>query len=98
MFLPSVPQLLELASEMEKSRDHALVVQKHPEDGLWDDEELAKANREENASDQLALPGFAALESDAAFDRALFDGGEFGSHGRGGVRMRKLTFWASPAF
>lgn len=79
VFLPSVPQLLELASEMEKSRDHALVIQKHPEDGLWDDEELAKANREENASDQLALPGFAALESDAAFDRALFDGGEFGS-------------------
>ena len=79
VFLPSVPQLLELASEMEKSRDHALVVVKHPEDGLWDDEELTKANREEKASDQLALPGFAALESDAAFDRALFDGGEFGS-------------------
>ncbi len=79
VFLPSVPQLLELASEMEKSRDHALVVTKHPEDGLWDDDELAKANQEEQASDQLTLPGFAALESDAAFDRALFDGGEFGS-------------------
>lgn len=79
VFLPSVPQLLELAGEMEKERDHALAVPTQHEDGLWDDDELAKANREDRASDQMALPGFAALESDAAFDRALFDGGEFGS-------------------
>ena len=79
VFLPSVPQLLQLAGEMEKERDHALTAPKHAEDGLWNDEELSKANREDQASDQLALPGFAALESDAAFDRALFDGGEFGS-------------------
>ncbi len=79
IFLPSVPQLLELANEMEKSRDHALQNPHKDEDGLWDDDELARANRDEKASDQLALPGFEALESDAAFDRALFDGGEFGS-------------------
>lgn len=78
VFLPSVAQLLGLASEMETQRDHALGVKKKAEDGLWDDEELARANREEQAEDQLALPGFEALESDASFDRALFDGGEFG--------------------
>ncbi len=78
IFLPSVPQLLELASEMEKQREHALVVSGSAEDGLWDDDLLAAANREETASNLLEGPGFAALESDALFDRALFDGGEFG--------------------
>lgn len=78
VFLPSVPQLLELAGEMEKERDHALVVKKSPEDGLWDDELLVAANKEETASNLLEGPGFAALESDALFDRALFDGGQFG--------------------
>lgn len=76
VFLPSVPQLLGLAAEMEVERDHALGEKKR-EDG-WDDELLERANSEEQASDQLAFPGFEALESDASFDRALFDGGEFG--------------------
>lgn len=78
VFLPSVPHLLELANEMEVQRDHALGVKKNPEDGLWNDDELARANQDEQVMDQLAFPGFEALESDAAFDRALFDGGEFG--------------------
>ena len=76
VFLPSVPQLLGLAAEMEVERDHALGEKKR-EDG-WDDELLERANSGEQASDQLAFPGFEALESDASFDRALFDGGEFG--------------------
>lgn len=76
VFVPSVPQLLGLAAEMEVERDHALGEKKR-EDG-WDDELLERANSEEQASDQLAFPGFEALESDASFDRALFDGGEFG--------------------
>ncbi len=76
VFLPSVPQLLGLAAEMEVERDHALGEKKR-EDG-WDDELLERANSEEQASDQLAFPGFEALESDASLDRALFDGGEFG--------------------
>ena len=76
VFLPSVPQILELAAGMEVERDHALGEKKR-EDG-WDDELLERANSEEQASDQLAFPGFEALESDASFDRALFDGGEFG--------------------
>ncbi|MCI1964077.1 MAG: DEAD/DEAH box helicase [Ancrocorticia sp.] len=78
VFLPSVPQLLQLAGEMEKERDHALDVPRSSDDGLWDDGALAAANREESASSALDGPGFAPLESDALFDRALFDGGEFG--------------------
>ena len=76
VFLPSVPQLLGLAAEMEVERDHALGEKKREEG--WDDELLERANSEEQVSDQLAFPGFEALESDASFDRALFDGGEFG--------------------
>ncbi|MGC5615566.1 DEAD/DEAH box helicase [Georgenia sp. Z1491] len=80
LFLPSVGPLLALAGELEAERDHALdrpvreeefVV---PEDAL-----LAEANREEKASDELALPGFAALGSQATFDRVLFDGGHWGT-------------------
>ncbi len=84
VFLPSVPQLLELASELEKERDHALTKPAAQEEGTWEDELLARANQQEKASEQLALPGFEALDSDAAFDRALFDGGEFGSMAEAG--------------
>ena len=77
VFLPSVPQILELAAGMEIERDHAIDRPGSGEDGL-DDDLIERANRQEQASDQLAFPGFEALGSDAAFDRALFDGGEFG--------------------
>ncbi|UNX54137.1 DEAD/DEAH box helicase [Georgenia sp. TF02-10] len=82
VFLPSVPHLLALAGELERERDHALdrvltAEEKGagytPEDAL-----LARANRTEQASDAL-LPGFAALGSQASFDKVLFDGGEFGT-------------------
>ena len=76
VFLPSVPVLLELAAQMEKERDHA--ISKQAEVSGWEDELLEAANREEKASEELAGPGYEALESGALFDRALFDGGEFG--------------------
>lgn len=77
VFLPSVPQLLELAGAMEAERDHVLDRPDAGGDGL-DDALIKRANREDKAMDQLAFPGFEALQADAAFDRALFDGGEFG--------------------
>ena len=40
---------------------------------------MAQANREEKASEELTLPGFAALGSQASFDKVLFDGCEFGT-------------------
>jgi len=85
VFLPSVPILTTLAGEMEVERDHALdrpvhgVVEEF--DASAEEAELAAANREEKASDALTQGSFEALESDASFDRVLFDGGEFGLGG-----------------
>ncbi|WP_136609731.1 DEAD/DEAH box helicase [Sinomonas albida] len=83
VFLPSVPQLMVLANTMEAERDHALDRPQSDEDGLMDLEEslIDEANREEKASDTLAKGKYEALESQAAFDRVLFDGGEFGTGG-----------------
>ncbi|SED75314.1 Superfamily II DNA or RNA helicase [Ruania alba] len=82
IFLPSVPTLLGLANEMETERDHALdrktVGEETVEIFAAEDAELAAANKEEKASDDLMLPGFEALEAQASFDKVLFDGGEFG--------------------
>jgi len=80
IFLPSVPALLALAAELEAERDHALDRDRSGEDGDGTPEDglLAAANREDGASDELAMPGFQALEADATFDRVLFDAEEFG--------------------
>ncbi|WP_404290494.1 DEAD/DEAH box helicase [Glutamicibacter arilaitensis] len=79
VFLPSVPVLMALANEMEVERDHALDREGDKvEDGL-DDAFLDEANREEKASDELNKAKFEALNSQASFDRVLFDGGEFGT-------------------
>lgn len=80
IFLPSVGPLLELANSMEAERDHALDRPKSAEDNPFSEEDalLAAANREEKASD-LLQGSFEMLESSAAFDKVLFDGGEFGT-------------------
>ena len=80
VFLPSAPHLLALAGAMEVERDHALG-KPAGDDGPFTPEDLlvAAANREEKASEELTLPGFAALGSQASFDKVLFDGGEFGT-------------------
>lgn len=81
VFLPSVPSLLGFAHEMEVERDHILDRAKKQEEGLFDEEDalLAEANEEKDEADgdQDLLP-FEALESDAVFDRVLYDGAEFG--------------------
>jgi len=82
VFLPSVPLLLGLAGDMEVERDHALDrPQTAEEQGIDYDPEAAlleAANREEKASGELT-GSFQALDAQAAFDRVLFDGGEFGT-------------------
>ena len=75
VFLPSVPVLLALASEMEAERDHAL-------DGpakeiFLADELLAAANRTEKEGEDE--PGFVALQASAHLDRVIYDGGEYGT-------------------
>jgi hypothetical protein len=67
-----------LAAELERQRDHALD-RESKDDQLLDDGLLEQENREEATSDELADEfTWEALESDANFDRVLFDGHEFG--------------------
>jgi superfamily II DNA or RNA helicase len=76
VFLPSVPVLLGLASELEAERDHVL----RAASATPEEDELAEALRERDTADQLDKePAFEALNASAHFDRVLFDGGEFGT-------------------
>lgn len=80
VFLPNVPQLLALAGEMERQRDHALDRDSDGDDE-WNAEEdlMDAAEREDKASDALTEEfAYQALGSLAHFDRVLFDGKEFG--------------------
>ncbi|MEO3766908.1 DEAD/DEAH box helicase [Streptomyces sp. B5E4] len=82
VFLPTIPALLGFAHEMEVERDH--VLDKPKRDGDEDpyaesEKELAEAEKQqdEDTGDQDELP-FEALESDAVFDRVVYEGAEFG--------------------
>ncbi len=79
VFLPSVGHLLHLATEMEAQRDHVLKI---PSDAEVDESDLmAAAEREEQTSDALVdeeQGSFAALASEADFDKVVFDGNDFG--------------------
>ena len=78
VFLPNVPQLLTLANEMERERDHALDREGDGEEGL-EDGLIEEAERGDKASDALLEEGsYQALGSVAHFDRVLYDGKEFG--------------------
>ncbi|HJF14512.1 MAG TPA: DEAD/DEAH box helicase [Enteractinococcus helveticum] len=99
VFLPSVPKLMELANEMEEERDHALELdtgvsveelEQAPEEDL-----MRAANQEESASSSLTGAKFQALESQALFDKVLFDGGEFGTGGAIGSE-EELDFLGIP--
>ncbi len=78
VFLPNVPQLLALANELERERDHAL--DRDGSDGQDAEEDLLDAaERDEKASDALTEEfTYQALGSTAHFDRVLYDGREFG--------------------
>ena len=83
VFLPSVPNLLAFASEMEVARDHVLG-RKVSDDGdifAAEDALMAQANASEAVSSEEAFGPWEALGSEARFDRVLFDGGEFGHAG-----------------
>ncbi|MDN5857486.1 MAG: DEAD/DEAH box helicase [Pseudonocardia sp.] len=75
VFLPSVPVLLGLASELEAQRDHVLGVP-HRDGETWDDELLAAAQR------QADEPGeedeaFTALGAQAELDQLIYEGTSF---------------------
>jgi superfamily II DNA or RNA helicase len=72
IFLPSVPSLLQLASELEAQRNH--VLGKPHRDSLGMDD-LADRQRTEPAE----ADGFEFLGSDAELDQVIFDGSSFGT-------------------
>jgi len=82
VFLPSVPNLLGFASEMEVQRDHVLKRKVTDEGDIFAAEEdlLNQAQASEAASAE-ELGSFEAMGSQATFDRVLYDGGEFGHSG-----------------
>lgn len=77
IFLPSVPVLLDLASELENERDH--VLGKPDRDaGGWDDELLAAANRTEDEPGEEEK-SYTALGASAELDQVIYDGNSFGT-------------------
>ncbi|WP_420000385.1 DEAD/DEAH box helicase [Streptomyces boninensis] len=81
VFLPTIPDLLSFAHEMEVERDHILDKPKKGEDDPYaeSEKELEEANKQqdEDTGEQDELP-FEALQSDAVFDRVVYEGAEFG--------------------
>ena len=73
IFLPSVPQLLGLASELEEQRNH--VLGKPHRDSL-DDEMRAERRRTEPGEIENS---FESLGADAELDQVIFDGASFGT-------------------
>jgi superfamily II DNA or RNA helicase len=72
IFLPSVPALLDLASQMEAQRDH--VLGKPHRESLGDEEPIEKRRSEPTDED-----GFESLGADAELDQVIFDGSSFGT-------------------
>lgn len=77
VFLPSVPVLLELASELEAERDHVLGKPHREKDG-WDDELLVAANRTEDEPGEEEK-AFTSLGASAELDQVIYDGNSFGT-------------------
>lgn len=77
IFLPSVPNLLLLASEMEAQRNHVLGKPHRESDGL-DDEALEAAEKRKDEKSELEN-GFESLGADAELDQVIFDGSSFGT-------------------
>lgn len=82
VFLPTIPTLLTFAGEMEVERDHVLdkPVKDSEDDPYAEEADLlkeAEQEQDEDTGEQDQLP-FEALESDAVFDRVMYEGAEFG--------------------
>lgn len=76
VFLPSVPVLLDLASNMERQRNHVLGQPDRPNEG-WDDELLVQANREESEPDEQK--SYESIGAEAELDSLIFDGSSYGT-------------------
>ena len=76
VFLPSVPVLLELASKMEKQRNHVLGKPDRPNEG-WDDQLLTEANREQNEPGEDK--GYESVGAEAELESLIYDGSTYGT-------------------
>jgi hypothetical protein len=75
IFLPSVPNLLQLASELEAQRNHVLGKPHRESQGDPLDEDPATRTQNESGEDK----GFTSLGADAELDQVIFDGSSFGT-------------------
>lgn len=78
IFLPSVPTLLQLASEMEAQRNHVLGKPHRESQGEWDEEAAEDAAKKKSERDEMDN-GFEMLGADAELDQVIFDGSSFGT-------------------
>ncbi len=88
VFVPTVAPLLRHAAEMELQRDHVLGKPARADDDPFgpEDDLLAAAERANDGPDDGLGGEFQALESDATFDRVMFEGAEFGLQATPGSR------------
>ncbi|MFE3291573.1 DEAD/DEAH box helicase [Rhodococcus sp. NPDC059234] len=77
VFVPSVPVLLDLASQLEVQRDHVLGKPHREKDGL-DDELLVDANKQKDEAGEEEK-AFTSLGADAELDQVIYDGSSFGT-------------------
>ena len=100
VFLPDVPNLMNLASALELERDHALdrTSDGSGEGDMWNPEDamVAEANRDSKGSDSLGEEfRYEAMSSSATFDRVVYDGDEFGQWAEPGTE-EELDFIGLP--
>ncbi|SFN01785.1 Superfamily II DNA or RNA helicase [Pseudonocardia ammonioxydans] len=75
VFVPSVPVLLGLASELEAQRDHVLGKPQRPEE-TWDDAELNEANKVKDEPGEQEQ-AFTSLGADAELDQLIYEGATY---------------------
>nr|WP_222131850.1 DEAD/DEAH box helicase [Pseudonocardia sp. C8] len=75
VFLPSVPVLLGLASELEAQRDHVLGKPQRPEE-TWNDAELVEANKVKDEPGEQEK-AFTSLGADAELDQLIYEGATY---------------------
>ncbi|OBI55022.1 DEAD/DEAH box helicase [Mycobacterium sp. E787] len=75
IFVPSVPGLLQLASELEAQRNHVLGQPHRESDDPLDGDPATRTRTEKTDAE----PGFTSLGADAELDQVIFDGSSFGT-------------------
>ncbi|MEQ3552440.1 DEAD/DEAH box helicase [Pseudonocardia nematodicida] len=75
VFVPSVPVLLGLASELEAQRDHVIGKPQRPEE-VWNDAELNEANKAKDEPGEQE-EAFTSLGADAELDQLIYEGATY---------------------